>query len=64
MVKYKTILKKEDLIKFRRLKENTDYTILTKHDKTYVTCFEVYKPLIEGALLEWGVKVDQWFFVP
>jgi len=47
-----------------RLKLGTDYTVLTKYGKTYVTCFEVYKPAIEDVTASLGASVDHWFFIP
>jgi hypothetical protein len=46
-----------DMLREERIKQNTDYSIMLKYHKVYVTCFTTYEDLIKDAFEYYGIPV-------
>jgi hypothetical protein len=45
------------MLQEERIKINTDYSIILKYHKVYVTCFAVYEEMIADAFNYYGIPV-------
>ena len=49
------------ILRERRIKDGVDYSITLKYGAVRVLCDEVWKPAVEEAASQCGIRIAAWF---